>query len=174
MYLVTTPNISILPEISKGSVLSTLPPVLTTVSIEGSIPHRPPFLLVDRVLSVEPGKFIQASKLVSSTEWWAAQDQQAPLGMPHSLVIEALAQASAILLVHSASTNLANVAYGFLSAITSCHFGTSAWPGDTVILESALRRWRHAVASFAVRASVKSDIVAAAQIVFVVRARADR
>jgi len=91
--------------------------------------------------------------------------------MPHLLVVEALAQTSGILLAYSNSTKWAQGSVGYLSGIDDCRFNYFAVPGDQMLLETHLKKWRHSVARFRVRASVSGNMVAEATIAFIVRPR---
>jgi len=102
------------------------------VDIMKVIPHRPPFLLVDRVLEIEAGKRIVAIKNVTMNEdFFVGHFPQEPV-MPGVLIIEALAQAGAVALL-SMPEYAGKIAY--FGAIDKAKFRRKVVPGDTLRLE---------------------------------------
>ena len=96
------------------------------------IPHRPPFLLIDKVLEIEEGKRVVAIKNVSMNEpFFIGHFPQEPV-MPGVLIVEALAQAGAVGLL-SMSEYKGKIAY--FGAIDKVKFRRKVVPGDTLRLE---------------------------------------
>jgi len=96
------------------------------------IPHRPPFLLIDRVLELEVGQRIVAVKNVTMNEnFFAGHFPQEPV-MPGVLIIEAMAQAGAVALL-SMPEYTGKIAY--FGAIDNAKFRKKVVPGDTLHLE---------------------------------------
>jgi len=96
------------------------------------IPHRPPFLLIDRVLEMQPGKSVVAIKSVTMNEpFFVGHFPQEPV-MPGVLIIEALAQAGAVALL-SMPDYAGKIAY--FGAIDNAKFRRKVVPGDTLRLE---------------------------------------
>jgi len=96
------------------------------------IPHRPPFLLIDRVLEIESGKRAVAIKNVTMTEnFFVGHFPQEPV-MPGVLIIEALAQTGAVALL-SMPEYAGKIAY--FGAIDNAKFRRKVVPGDTLRLE---------------------------------------
>ena len=96
------------------------------------IPHRPPFLLIDRVLAMEPGQRIAAIKNVTMNEnFFPGHFPQEPV-MPGVLIIEALAQAGAVALL-SMPEYAGKIAY--FGAIDNAKFRRKVVPGDVLRLE---------------------------------------
>jgi 3-hydroxyacyl-[acyl-carrier-protein] dehydratase len=100
--------------------------------IMGIIPHRPPFLLIDRVIEMEIGQRIVAVKNVTMNEYFfPGHFPQEPV-MPGVLIIEALAQAGAVALL-SLPEYAGKIAY--FGAIDKAKFRKKVVPGDTLRLE---------------------------------------
>lgn len=104
------------------------------------IPHRYPFILIDRMESCTTGKSVRCIKNVSASEWYF---QGAPRGervMPSMLLVEALAQSSGALSHYSGlMTNIVKPII-FFAGIDNCVFGRDVRVGDTVVLECTLLR----------------------------------
>jgi 3-hydroxyacyl-[acyl-carrier-protein] dehydratase len=100
-------------------------------TIETIIPHREPFILLDRVLQLEPGKLVVAEYTVRADAWWfAGHFPQRPV-MPGVLIVEAMAQTGAIaVLVEEA--NRGKIA--FFAGIDDCRFKRIVEPGDVLTL----------------------------------------
>ena len=97
-----------------------------------NLPHRYPFLLVDRVLALEPGKNIVALKNVTINEpFFQGHFSDHPV-MPGVLVVEALAQVGVILLFASDENRASKLVY--FSAIDNCRFRHPVIPGDQIRL----------------------------------------
>jgi 3-hydroxyacyl-[acyl-carrier-protein] dehydratase len=142
------------------------------IDIEGIIdrlPHRFPFLLVDRVLEITPGQSIVALKNVTFNEaHFAGHFPQYPV-MPGVLVIEALAQAGGVLAWESAQAEEQNVTILYLAGLEDVRFKQPVRPGDQLILRAELRRHRRGVWRYDCVAEVDGQVVAEAGIVMVTR-----
>jgi 3-hydroxyacyl-[acyl-carrier-protein] dehydratase len=124
------------------------------------LPHRYPFLLVDRVVSCEPGKDIVALKNVTINEpYFQGHFPNYPV-MPGVLIIESMAQAAAILTFHSEKARPDKNSVYFFVGIDNARFKKPVVPGDTLRLEVAITRHVRGIWKFAARALV-GDIVAA-------------
>lgn len=131
--------------------------------------HRYPFLLVDRLRVVEPGRRAQGLKRVTGSEW-LGNDASVPGGaMPGLLVVEALAQTSAGVLV--ALLDGTSGAIGYFAAARRVRFRTLPRAGDTLLLSVELLQFRRGVARLAGVASVDGVLAASAEFTAVVRAR---
>ncbi len=133
------------------------------------LPHRFPFLLVDRVESVEPGKRIVAIKNVSINEpFFPGHFPNRPV-MPGVLILEAMAQAAAILSFKTAGTKPdANSVYYFVG-IDNARFKKPVEPGDQLRLEVEVTRTLKGIWKFAAKAFVGAQLVAEADIMCTVR-----
>jgi 3-hydroxyacyl-[acyl-carrier-protein] dehydratase len=142
------------------------------IDIEGIIkrlPHRFPFLLVDRVLEITPGESILALKNVSFNEaHFLGHFPQYPV-MPGVLVIEALAQAGGVLAWESAQAADDGVTILYLAGLEEVRFKQPVRPGDQLILKAVLKRHKRGVWRYECEATVDGKVVAEAKIVMVTR-----
>lgn len=124
------------------------------------MPHRPPFLFVDRVTALEPNQFIRAERLLRSEEsFFAGHFPGRPI-MPGVLVGEALAQASGLLLGLSQPPEEQGAPVFYFLAAANLKFLRPAVPGETLILESRFETALGGVFRFQVTARVETDVVA--------------
>ncbi|MEO6444928.1 MAG: 3-hydroxyacyl-ACP dehydratase FabZ family protein [Gemmatimonadaceae bacterium] len=131
------------------------------------LPHRYPFLMVDRIRVVEAGRRVVGSKRVTADEWWCDPSNPAMRALPFSLVIEAMAQTSGALVRDVADDG--GTAIGYFMGADRVRFRESAYPGDEVILEVVLRSWRRCICRTHAVASVEGRIVATANLTTIVR-----
>ena len=136
---------------------------LTIEDIKQRLPHRFPFLLVDRVVEVEKGKSIRAYKNVSNNEHFFEGHFPNHAVMPGVLVIEALAQAGGILsqLTREVSTNSA---LSYLVKVDNARFSRMVVPGDRLDLEVTIKREIRNMTLYIGKASVDGEEVASAEI----------
>jgi 3-hydroxyacyl-[acyl-carrier-protein] dehydratase len=137
--------------------------MLTSRDIERIIPHRYPFLLVDRVLETEPGKRIVAQKNVTTNEWFFQGHFPGMPIMPGVLIVEALAQAGAVLLLSEES---AKGQIPLFAGIEDCRFRQQVSPGDTLTLEVELTARRGPVGKGKARATVDGKVAAECVLTF--------
>ena len=136
---------------------------LTTKEIQEIIPHRHPFLLVDRIEEYEPGKFAIGYKCVTFREdFFQGHCPQEPV-MPGVLIIEALAQTGAVAIL-SKPENKGKIAY--FGGIDRCRFKGKVVPGDTLRLETRITREKGPVGLGEAVASVDGKVVAKADLTF--------
>lgn len=126
------------------------------------MPHRYPLLLVDRVLELEPKKRIVAIKNVTVNEEFFTGHFPGHPVMPGVLVIEALAQAGGLLLLHDRAEREDKVIY--FTAISKAKFRRPVVPGDQLRLEAEILRLRELYCKLSARALVDGQIVAEAVI----------
>ena len=128
--------------------------------IEEVLPHREPFLLVDEVVEVVPMQRIVALKNVLASEpYFAGHFPGAPV-MPGVLIIEALAQAGALLLFREVPDREKKLV--FFAGIDECRFRAPVFPGDTLRLELDVLAWRNTRSKMAGKAYVGEKLVAEA------------
>jgi len=133
------------------------------------LPHRYPILLVDRVLEVELGKRIKALKNVSINEpYFAGHFPHRPV-MPGVLMLEALAQAAALLSFADGAlqTNKNSVIY--FVGIDGARFKRVVEPGDQLILEVEIDRIKAGIYKFNARAKVGDELACEAQLMCTMR-----
>ncbi len=128
------------------------------------LPHRYPILLVDRVLECEPGTSLRALKNVSVNEPFFSGHFPNYKVMPGVLIIEALAQAAAILSFKTLGRRAdANSVYFFVG-IDAARFKRPVTPGDQLILDVTLGRQLRGIWKFQARASVDGVLAAEAEL----------
>ena len=137
------------------------------------LPHRYPFLLVDRVLSYEPGKKLVAIKNVTINEpFFGGHFPHHPV-MPGVLIIEALAQAAAILSFKTIGARGDDQSVYYFVGIDKARFKRPVTAGDTLLLDVTLERYKRGIWKFWTEARVEDKIVAEAELMCTVRALKD-
>jgi len=128
------------------------------------LPHRYPMLLIDRVLEVEKGKRIVAIKNVSMNEhFFVGHFPHYPV-MPGVLIIEALAQAAAILTFITIEKLPDENSLSYFAGIDKARFKRPVIPGDQLRLEAELTRELRGIGKYSVRALVDGNLVAEAEL----------
>jgi len=128
------------------------------------LPHRYPFLLIDRVLSCVPGESLVAVKNVTFNEpFFTGHFPSHPI-MPGVLIIEAIAQATGILAFRTAGTTPAEGTIYYLAAVDNARFKQPVVPGDRLRLEVRLTRALRGVWMFSGEASVDGRTVASCEL----------
>ncbi|AOM81611.1 3-hydroxyacyl-ACP dehydratase FabZ [Salisediminibacterium beveridgei] len=131
--------------------------------IKDIIPHRYPFLLVDKVLEVEEGKRAVGIKNVTANEeFFNGHFPDYPV-MPGVLIIEALAQVGAVAMLKP-EENRGRLA--FFAGIDKCRFKAQVKPGDQLKLEVEMVRFKGAIGKGKAVASVDGETVAEAELMF--------
>ena len=135
------------------------------------LPHRYPFLLVDRVLECIPGERIKGIKNVTFNEpFFQGHFPNYPV-MPGVMIIEALAQVSLILFYETIDRLPDDKSIIFFAGIDEARFKRQVIPGDQLLLESIEKRLVRGVGKFSVRASVGDALVAEAELLAALRER---
>ena len=134
------------------------------------LPHRYPFLLVDRVLSIDKGKSIRALKNVTINEpFFEGHFPRRPV-MPGVLMLEALAQAAALLAFDATGSIPDEDSVYYFAGMDAVRFKRPVVPGDQLILEVELLRTKVGVFKFKARALVGEEVAVEAEITCAVRA----
>jgi 3-hydroxyacyl-[acyl-carrier-protein] dehydratase len=133
------------------------------------LPHRYPILLVDRVLEIESGVRIKALKNVSINEpYFLGHFPHRPV-MPGVLMLEALAQAAALLSFESAGKEPDDKSVYYFAGIDGARFKRPVEPGDQLLLEVSLTRAKAGIYKFAARASVDGELAVEAELMCTMR-----
>ena len=134
------------------------------------LPHRYPFLLVDRVLSIEKGQSIKALKNVTINEpFFQGHFPHRPV-MPGVLMLEALAQAEALLAFDALGTSPSDDMVYYFAGIDGARFKRPVEPGDQLILEVELLRMKAGIFKFKARALVADQLAVEAELTCAMRA----
>ena len=134
------------------------------------LPHRYPFMLVDRVLSLELGKEIVAVKNVSMNEpFFPGHFPYHPV-MPGVLIVEAMAQAAAILSFKTMDTKPSDDSVYYFAGIDSARFKKPVSPGDQVILKVRIDRVLRGIWKYVGQALVDDVVVAEAEMMCILKA----
>lgn len=132
--------------------------------IKEALPHRFPFLLVDRVLEVEPGKRIKAVKNVTFNEPFFQGHFPIRSVMPGVLILEALAQAGGIMMMEGTGSH---GAICYLTTVDKAKFRHPVVPGDQLVLEVEVERVVGKMGKVRGRALVNDQLAAEATLGFV-------
>jgi 3-hydroxyacyl-[acyl-carrier-protein] dehydratase len=133
------------------------------------LPHRYPFLLVDRIVELVENKSIRGIKNVTMNEPFFQGHFPGYPVMPAVLVIEALAQIASILAWKMSGHDPGDGALIFFAGIDDARFRRQVRPGDQLILEAEVQRLVRGIGKFAVRAKVDGEIVAEADLMAAMR-----
>lgn len=133
------------------------------------LPHRYPFLLVDRVLSCQPGKDIVALKNVTINEpFFAGHFPHHPI-MPGVLIIEALAQAAGILTLKTMDAKTNNDSIYYFVGIDEARFKKPVQAGDQLMLKVEILRQIKGVWKYSAKAEVDGQLVTEAKLMCTMR-----
>ncbi len=134
--------------------------IMNVQQIEKLLPHRHPFLLVDRVIELEPDKRIVAVKCVTMNEPFFAGHFPGTPVMPGVLIVEALAQTAALLALSSMTAEQRAGKVTYFMGIDGVRFRKPVVPGDRLELHVETLRSKGAVLKVKAEAKVDGDVVA--------------
>ena len=144
----------------------------TTMDIKGimrRLPHRYPFLLVDRVLEMTKGESIVALKNVTMNEpFFPGHFPNHPV-MPGVLIIEALAQAAGILAFESTDTPVTENTVVYFVGIDNARFKRPVTPGDQLRMEASITKNMRGIWKFAAKAMVDGQLACEAELMCTLR-----
>lgn len=132
--------------------------------IQEYLPHRYPFLLVDRVVECEPGVRLLAYKNVTYNEPFFTGHFPGLSIMPGVLIIEALAQTTGLLAGQTQPDVLGKGKTYYLVGLDKVRFKRPVVPGDKLMLEASYLRHKRNIWAFACKAEVEGEFVASAEI----------
>ncbi|MGP4106127.1 3-hydroxyacyl-ACP dehydratase FabZ [Virgibacillus sp. L01] len=134
--------------------------------IKETIPHRYPFLLVDKVVEIEEGKRVTALKNVTANEPFFQGHFPNYAVMPGVLIVEALAQAGAIAVL-GMEENKGKI--GFLAGLDKCRFKRQVKPGDQLKLDVEIIRVKGPIGKGKAVATVDDEVACEAEITFAIQ-----
>lgn len=139
------------------------PKIIEVTEIMEMLPHRYPFLLVDRVVDFEEGQWLKAVKNVSVNEpCFTGHFPHAPI-FPGVLILEAMAQATGVLAIKSYGKLEENELYYF-AAVDNARFKHPVVPGDQLLLEVTLVKAKRGVTAFKGKATVNGKLACEADL----------
>ncbi len=145
---------------------------MTTIDIHEilkKLPHRYPFLLVDRILDLQKGVSIKAVKNVTINEpFFPGHFPHRPV-MPGVLMLEALAQAAAVLSFETAGQEPDEKTVYYFAGIDNARFKRPVEPGDQMIMDVSLLRAKAGIYKYAARASVDGVLAVEAELMCATR-----
>lgn len=139
--------------------------MLDSEQIKQIIPHREPFLFVDRVVSLEPGKGAVGYKKLTGDEYFFAGHFPGMPVMPGVLILEALAQTGAVAIL---SMDQFRGKVGYFAEINKARFKRKVFPGDELRLEVRIDKIRGGIGMGSAVAYVGEEKAAYCEIVFAV------
>ena len=135
------------------------------------LPHRYPFLLVDRVLEIEPNVRIRALKNVTINEpFFAGHFPSRPV-MPGVLMLEAMAQTAALLTFSSEGEEASDGRLYYFVGIDGARFKRPVVPGDQLVMDAELLRAKSGIFKYKTRATVGGVLAVEAELMCTVRDR---
>lgn len=133
------------------------------------LPHRYPFIMVDRVLEVDPGRRLLALKNVTINEpYFVGHFPSRPV-MPGVLMLEALAQASALLSFDTLGVDLDEKTLFYFAGIDAARFKRVVGPGDQLLLDVSLQRHRQGIFKYGAQARVGDEVAVEAELMCTMR-----
>lgn len=133
------------------------------------LPHRYPFLLVDRVIDYKTDDYLIALKNVTFNEPYFAGHFPARPVMPGVLIVEALAQATGLLAMESRPDEVGEKALYYFVGIDKARFKRTVKPGDQLTLDVRLKKVRRGIWLFSGEARVEDQIAATADLMCTAR-----
>ncbi len=134
--------------------------ILDINAIKEILPHRFPFLLVDRILELEEERIVGIKNVTANEPFFAGHFPEFPV-MPGVLIVEAMAQVAGVLVLKSLATKQKVV---FLASIENAKFRRPVVPGDQLRIEMKVGRRKASVAKMHGVATVDGQVVAEAEV----------
>jgi len=142
------------------------------MNIQNYLPHRFPFLLIDKIIELKKSESIVAQKNVSNNEpFFQGHFPDYPV-FPGVLLLESMAQATAILDVESNKRDMSNQLY-YLVGVDKARFKKQVMPGDIVIINASLIQSKRDIHKFSAECRVDDKLVCTADLIGAVRSKND-
>ena len=151
--------------------MNTDDPIKKAQEVMKLIPHRYPFLLVDRILSYDSENLVAIKSVSINEPFFQGHFPEYPV-FPGVLLLEAMAQATAILDVQSNDRNMSKYLYYFVG-IDNARFKKQVIPGDIIIINAQLIQSKSEVHKFTADCKVSDEIVCKADLIGAVRPKND-
>ena len=143
------------------------------MNIQNYLPHRYPFLLIDKVIDIKKNKSIIAQKNVSNNEpFFQGHFPDYPV-FPGVLLLEAMAQATAILDIESNNRDMSKQLYYFVG-IDKARFKKQVIPGDIIIINAKLNQSKSDIHKFSSECHVNDEVVCTSELIGAIRSKNDR
>jgi len=143
------------------------------MNIQNYLPHRYPFLLIDKVIDIKKNKSIIAQKNVSYNEpFFQGHFPDYPV-FPGVLLLEAMAQATAILDIESNDRDMSKQLYYFVG-IDKARFKKQVVPGDIIIIKAKLNQSKSDIHKFSSECHVNDEVVCTSELIGAIRSKNDR
>jgi 3-hydroxyacyl-[acyl-carrier-protein] dehydratase len=143
------------------------------MNIQNYLPHRYPFLLIDKVIDIKKNKSIIAQKNVSYNEpFFQGHFPDYPV-FPGVLLLEAMAQATAILDIESNDRDMSKQLYYFVG-IDKARFKKQVVPGDIIIINAKLNQSKSDIHKFSSECHVNDEVVCTSELIGAIRSKNDK
>ena len=141
--------------------------------IQEILPHRYPFLLIDRIIDFTPDESAHAIKCVTINEpFFQGHFPDYPV-FPGVLLLEAMAQATAILDIESNDRDMSKQLYYFVG-IDKARFKRQVVPGDIIIIKAKLNQSKSDIHKFSSECHVNDEVVCTSELIGAIRSKNDR
>jgi beta-hydroxyacyl-ACP dehydratase FabZ len=138
-------------------------PILDIQAIQDILPHRYPFLLVDRILELSPERAVGVKNVSANEPQFQGHFPGIPI-MPGVLLLEAMAQVAGIMVVHTTPAEVRRKQLMLFAGIDGARFRRLVAPGDQVMIETRVLRSKAGVYKVSGRATVEGALVAEAEL----------
>jgi 3-hydroxyacyl-[acyl-carrier-protein] dehydratase len=143
------------------------------MNIQNYLPHRYPFLLIDKVIDIKKNKSIIAQKNVSNNEPFFQGHFPGYPVFPGVLLLEAMAQATAILDIESNDRDMSKQLYYFVG-IDKARFKKQVVPGDIIIINAKLNQSKSDIHKFSSECHVNDEVVCTSELIGAIRSKNDK
>lgn len=145
-------------------------PSLDNVEIRDILPHRYPFLLVDRILEYDEQHIVGIKNVTANEPHFLGHFPEFPV-MPGVLIVEAMAQCAGVLVLKSIPDRHKKLV--FLASVEEAKFRRPVLPGDQLRMEMSVVKWKSTVAKFSGKATVDGQVVAEATVMCKLQEKAE-